>query len=285
MGGSDSGMKNGKSIAKKAGYGIFLVSVSVIMLLPIYYLLVTTFKTPAEAVASPLGLPVHFTFDNYAKAIEAMNYGQAFKNNMIITVTSVLFLIVFASMAAYVIARSEQKLFKVMYSVFLVGLIIPFQVSIIPLYKIISGVNLMNTHLGVILVNVFCINLPLSIFLMRGFINTVPQELEEAALIDGCGTFQCFWRIIFPLLKPIVSTVAILNTLAIWNDFMTPLLFLQSSEKQVLLQQVYRNVGAFSTDWTSFFPMLVMATLPLVIFYFIMQRQIIEGVVAGAVKG
>ena len=172
-----------------------------------------------------------------------------------------------------------------MYSVFLVGLIIPFQVSIIPLYKIISGVNLMNTHLGVILVNVFCINLPLSIFLMRGFINTVPQELEEAALIDGCGTFQCFWRIIFPLLKPIVSTVAILNTLAIWNDFMTPLLFLQSSEKQVLLQQVYRNVGPFSTDWTSFFPMLVMATLPLVIFYFIMQRQIIEGVVAGAVKG
>ena len=143
----------------------------------------------------------------------------------------------------------------------------------------------MNTHLGVILVNVFCINLPLSIFLMRGFINTVPQELEEAALIDGCGTFQCFWRIIFPLLKPIVSTVAILNTLAIWNDFMTPLLFLQSSEKQVLLQQVYRNVGPFSTDWTSFFPMLVMATLPLVIFYFIMQRQIIEGVVAGAVKG
>lgn len=274
-----------RSIPKKIGYWIFLAAVSLIMLLPIYYLLVTTFKSPAEAVASPLGLPTHITFDNYVKAIEVMNYGQALKNNLVITITSVVFLVVFASMAAYVVARSKKKIFSVMYSVFLVGLIIPFQISIIPLYKIISGMNLMNTHMGVILVDVFCINLPLSIFLMRGFISTVPLELEEAALIDGCGTFQCFWRIIFPLLKPIVATVAILDTLAIWNDFMTPLLFLQSSEKQVLLQQVYRNVGPFSTDWTSFFPMLVMATLPLVIFYLIMQKQIIEGVVAGAVKG
>ena len=239
-----------RSIPKKIGYGIFLAAVSLIMLLPIYYLLVTTFKSPAEAVASPLGLPTHITFDNYVKAIEAMNYGQALKNNLVITITSVVFLVVFASMAAYVVARSKKKIFSVMYSVFLVGLIIPFQISIIPLYKIISGMNLMNTHMGVILVDVFCINLPLSIFLMRGFISTVPLELEEAALIDGCGTFQCFWRIIFPLLKPIVATVAILDTLAIWNDFMTPLLFLQSSEKQVLLQQVYRNVGPFSTDWT-----------------------------------
>lgn len=172
-----------------------------------------------------------------------------------------------------------------MNSVFMVGLIIPFQISIIPLYKIISGMHLMNTHMGVILVDVFCVNLPLSIFLMKGFINTVPIELEEACFIDGAGTFRCFWKIIFPLLKPIVATVAILDTLAIWNDFMTPLLFIQSSERQVLLQQVYRNVGPFSTDWTSFFPMLVMATLPLVVFYLIMQKQIIEGVVAGAVKG
>lgn len=145
--------------------------------------------------------------------------------------------------------------------------------------------HLMNTHLGVIMVDVFCINMPLSIFLIRGFINTVPKELEEAAFIDGCGTFQCFWKIIFPLLKPIVSTVAILDALSIWNDFMTPLLFIQSSTKQVLLQQVYKNVGPFSTNWTSFFPMLVMATLPLVAFYLLMQKQIIEGVVAGAVKG
>lgn len=274
-----------RDIFLKGVYTLFLIAVAGIIMLPIYYLLVTTFKTPAEAVANPLGLPINFTFENYSKAIKAMNYTTALKNNLIIAGSSVGLLVFLSSMAAYVIARSKRKMFKWMYSIFLGGLIIPFQISIIPLYKIIAGMNLMNTHLGVILVNVFCINLPLSIFLMRGFINTVPLELEEAAIIDGCGTFTCFWKIVFPLLKPIVSTVAILNTLAIWNDFMTPLLFLQSPSKQVLLQQVYRNVGPFSTDWTSFFPMLVMSTLPLIIFYLIMQKQIIEGVAAGAVKG
>lgn len=274
-----------KKAAKKAGYGVFLTAVFLIMIIPIYYLLVTTFKTPAEAAESPLGLPRHFTFENYSRAIEAMGYGQALKNNLIIAVVSVVLLIVFASMSAYVIARSRKKLFQIMNSIFMVGLIIPFQISIIPLYRMLAAADLMNTHTAVILVDVFCINLPLSVFLMRGFIHTVPEELEDAALIDGCGIFQCFWKIIFPLLKPIISTVAILDTLAIWNDFMTPLLMLQSSEKQVLLQQVYKNVGPFSTNWTSFFPMLVMATLPLVLFYLIMQKQIIEGVVAGAVKG
>lgn len=274
-----------KKIVGKFLYNLFLIVILVVIMLPIYYLLVTTFKTPAEATISPLGLPKNFTLENYIKAFKAMNYLHTLKNNLIIALGSVSFLVVFSSMAAYVIARSRTKLFRGMYAIFLGGLIIPFQISIIPLYKIISGLNLMNTHLGVIIINVFCINLPLSIFLMRGFINTVPLELEEAAIIDGCGTFTCFWKIIFPLLKPIVSTVAILNTLAIWNDFLTPLLFLQSPSKQVLLQQVYRNVGPFSTDWTSFFPMLVMSTLPLVIFYFIMRKQIIAGVAAGAVKG
>lgn len=274
-----------KNAVKKAGYGLFLGIVFLIMMIPIYYLLITTFKTPAEAAARPLGLPQHLTFENYSRAIEAMGYGQALKNNLIIAVISVILLIIFASMSAYVIARSNRKLFQFMNAVFMVGLIIPFQISIIPLYKMLAAVDLMNTHAAVILVDVFCINLPLSIFLMRGFIHTVPVELEDAALIDGCGIFQCFWRIIFPLLKPVISTVAILDTLAIWNDFMTPLLLLQSSDRQVLLQQVYKNVGPFSTNWTSFFPMLVMATLPLVIFYLIMQKQIIEGVVAGAVKG
>lgn len=274
-----------RNILNKLGYGMILLLLILIMFIPIYYLLVTTFKTPAEAVARPLGIPRDFTFNNYIKAIKAMNFGQALMNNLIIAVISVIFLLVFSSMSAYVIARSKRRIFQFMYFLFMAGLIIPFQISIIPLYKIISGLKLMNTHPGVILVDVFCINLPLSIFLFRGFINTVPIELEEAALLDGCGTFQCFWRIIFPLLKPIVSTVAILDTLAVWNDFMTPLLFLQSPKKQVLLQQVYRNVGPFSTDWTSFFPMLVMATVPLVLFYLIMQKQVIEGVVTGAVKG
>ncbi|MFZ7942694.1 carbohydrate ABC transporter permease [Neobacillus sp. 19] len=276
-------MKN--KLIGKTFYRLGLMVICVFVFLPIYYLIITTFKSPSEAAASPLGLPKSLTFGNYAKALDAMNYLQAFKNNVIITGVAVILLVFFATMAAYVIARSKKKIIKMMYSIFLVGLIIPFQIAIVPLYQIISGLHLMNTHLGVILVSVFCINLPLSIFLLRGFINTVPIELEEAAFMDGCGTFRTFWLIIFPLLKPIISTVVILNTLAIWNDFLTPLLFLQSPEKAVLLQEVYKNVGPFSTDWTSFFPMLVMSTLPLVVFYILMQKRVIDGVVAGSVKG
>jgi len=139
------------------------------MLLPIYYLVITTFKTPAEAAASPLGLPEHFTLENYIKALDAMAYGRALCNNLVITGCAVGLLLVFSSMAAYVIARSPRKVFQRMYSVFMVGLIVPFQIAIIPLYRIISGLHLMNTLPGVIVIDVFCINLPLSIFLFRGF--------------------------------------------------------------------------------------------------------------------
>ena len=257
----------------------------IIMLTPIYYLVVTTFKSPEEATKSPLGLPSNPTFDNYIRALDAMNYGHSLANNLVIASFSVTLLIIFASMGAYAIARSRKKIFKNFFSLFMIGLIIPFQVAIIPLYKIVSAFHLMDTLQGVIIINVFCINLSLSLFLFKGFINTVPAELEEAAFIDGCGVIRAFWLIVFPLLKPVVATVAILSALAIWNDFLTPLLFLQSPDNLVLLQQVYRNVGPFATNWTSFFPMLVLATLPLAIFYLLMQKNIVEGVVAGSVKG
>lgn len=273
------------SILKRILYYIGLVVIGVTFFLPLYYLVITTFKTPEEAAMSPLGLPPTWSFANYSKALEVMNYGQALKNNLIITVSAVVLLIIFSSMAAYVIARSKKKIYNVMFLIFLVGLIIPFQVAIVPLYSIISGLGLMNTHLGVIVISVFCINMPLSIFLLKGFISTVPIELEEAAYMDGAGTFKTFWLIVFPLLKPIIVTLVILNTLAIWNDFLTPLLFLQSPDKAVLLQEVYKNVGPFSTNWTSFFPMLVMSVLPLVVFYMLLQRKVMEGVVTGAVKG
>ena len=152
-----------RSIALNLLYAI----VGEMMLLPIYYLIVTTFKTQTEATIIPLGLPKHLTFDNYINAFNAMNYPRALLNNVLITGSAVIVLILISSMAAYVIARSKKKIYKWMFSIFMVGLIIPFQIAIIPLYKIISSMHLMNTLPGVILINVFCINLPLSIFLFR----------------------------------------------------------------------------------------------------------------------
>jgi len=214
-----------------------------------------------------------------------MHFLRALRNNLIIVVFAVLFLILFSSMAAYAIVKGKGRLTKLMFSVFMVGLIIPFQITMFPLLRIAGWLGMINTLPGVIIINVFCINLSLSIFLFRGFINTIPAELEEASSIDGCGVFKTFRVIIFPLLRPIIATVAILDALAVWNDFMTPLLFLQSRDRGVLLQEVFRNVGPFATNWTVFFPMLVLSVLPMVIIYLVLQRHIIEGVVAGAVKG
>ena len=156
--------------------------------------------------------------------------------------------------------------------------------SILGLYKLIRGLNLMNTLWSVIFVDI-AVNLPFATFLFKSFVSTIPVELEEAAKIDGSGVFRTFWTITFPLLKPTLATVAILNTLTIWNHFMGPLYFLQSREKDVILQEIYCNIGQFSTDWTSLFPMMVLGVLPLLVFYLVMQKFIIGGVMSGSVKG
>ena len=157
--------------------------------------------------------------------------------------------------------------------------------NIVSLYKIVKSFHLMNSAFAVILVNV-AINTPQGVFLFKEFIeSTIPRELEEAAEIDGCSVGKKFFSIVLPLLKPVISTVVIIVTLNVWNEFMTPLLFLQSREKDVILQEVSRNIGQFSTDWTALFPMLMLGVAPLMIFYVFMQKYIIAGVAAGAVKG
>lgn len=277
-------MKNKRIVANVARYTA-LCLLSVIVIIPIYYLVVTTFKTSTEAAVSPMGLPSHFDFTSYVNAFEKMQYPRAFKNTLIITGCSVVGLILVSSMCGYVLNRKGKH--KVAQSIFLLilsGMMFPYQMSILGLYKVIQQMHLMNSLLGVILINI-AINIPFATFLIKSFVNTIPIELEEAAMIDGCGVFRTFWIITFPLMKPTIATVAILNTLTIWNDFMGPLYFLQSRENNVILQEVYRNIGQFSTDWTSLFPMMVLGVLPLVIFYLFMQRYIIGGVMNGSVKG
>ena len=170
------------------------------------------------------------------------------------------------------------------FTLLLSGMLFPYQMSILGLYRLIQAMGLMNHLMAVILIDIAC-NIPFATFMFRSFVATIPIELEEAARIDGAGTFRTFWTITFPLMKPIVATISILNALTIWNDFMGPLYFLQVREKDVLLQEIYRNVGQFSTDWTSLFQMLVLGALPLLLFYLFMQRYIIGGVMSGSIKG
>lgn len=264
---------------------IIMIVLAVIWFIPIYYLIVTTLKTPQEATLNPLGLPKSLQIQNYVEAWKNMQFPRAFGNTLFITVCAVLLIVVLGSMAAYALARTRSKLSSGLFLLFLAGLIVPFQMNIVSLYKIVKNLKLMNTLFAVILVDA-AINTPQAIFLFKEFIETtVPKELEEAAAIDGCSVIRKFFMIVLPLLKPVISTVVIVVTLNVWNEFMTPLLFLQSREKDVILQEVTRNIGQFSTDWTALFPMLMLGVAPLMIFYIFMQKYIIAGVAAGAVKG
>ncbi|MBS5933187.1 MAG: carbohydrate ABC transporter permease [Clostridiales bacterium] len=264
---------------------IIMVIIAVIWFIPIYYLIVTTLKNPAEATNSPLALPKTLQFSNYVSAWVNMQFPRAFGNTLFITVVAVIFIVIFGSMAGYALARTKTKTGTRVFLFFLAGLIVPFQMNIVSLYKIVKGFNLMNTVFAVILVNV-AINTPQAVFLFKEFVEaTVPKELEEAAAIDGCPIVKRFFIVVLPILKPIISTVVIVVTLNVWNEFMTPLLFLQSRENDVILQEVSRNIGQFATDWTALFPMLMLGVAPLMIFYIFMQKYIIAGVAAGAVKG
>lgn len=264
---------------------IIMIILAVIWFIPIYYLIVTTLKSPQEATASPLGIPRVFQFKNYVEAWINMEFPRAFANTLFITASAVFLIVIFGSMAGYALARTKTKLGNRMFLLFLAGLVVPFQMNIVSLYKIVKNLHLMNTLFAVILVDV-AINTPQAVFLFKEFIeSTIPKELEEAAAIDGCSVIRRFFSIVLPLLKPVISTVVIIVTLNVWNEFMTPLLFLQSRENDVILQEVTRNIGQFATDWTALFPMLMLGVAPLMIFYIFMQKYIIAGVAAGAVKG
>ena len=243
---------------------VFLSLLALVVLIPIYYLVVTTFKSSTEAAVAPMALPSSWDFSGYVDAFQAMQYPRAFKNTFLITFISVAGLILVSSMCGYVLNRREKfKITKVIFLLILSGIMFPYQMSILGLYKVIRGLHLMNSLTGVILVDI-AINIPFATFLIKSFVSTIPIELEEAAKIDGAGVSRTFWTITFPLMKPMIATVAILNTLTIWNDFIGPLYFLQSREKDVILQEVYRNIGQFSTDWSSLLQMIVLGVHPLV---------------------
>lgn len=264
---------------------VCMAILAVMVLVPIYYLIVTTFKTSAEATVAPMALPSSFDLSGYARAFQKMQYPRALMNTVIITVCSVAGIIIVSAMCGYALNRKgNYRLSKMTFTLLLSGMLFPYQMSILGLYRLIQTMGLMNHLTAVILIDVAC-NIPFATFMFRSFVSTIPVELEEAARIDGAGTFRTFWTITFPLMKPIVATISILNALTIWNDFMGPLYFLQVREKDVLLQEIYRNVGQFSTDWTSLFQMLVLGALPLLVFYLFMQRYIIGGVMSGSIKG
>ena len=274
-----------REMRRTLALSLIALALLVLFMLPVYYLVVSTFKSPAEMAAAPLALPTRLSFERYGKAFVDMQYPKAFFNTFFIAVFTVLLNLSASAMAGYSLARCDTRLNRAIFLFFVAGMMIPVQMGLSSLYKLISAMHLVDQPFSVIFINAAsgCIS---SIFLIKSFVSSsIPREIEESATLDGCSIFGIFLHIVLPLLRPVLATLAIIILLGSWNDYMNPLLFLHSRERHVILQELSRNLGQFSNDWTSMFPMLVLGILPLTIVYILLQRFIISGVAAGSVKG
>lgn len=260
----------------------------VIYIVPFLMVLINSLKEKTDIIRNPLALigEKGITLRNFSEAVEKMDFFQALGNSLFITIISTMLIVLFASMAAYIISRKNWLACKVMLVLMILSLAIPFQVLMIPLVSIYGGIfRILNHRATLIFMHTgFCVSM--SCFLFYGTIKaTIPMELEEAASIDGCSQFQIFRKIVFPLLKPTIATTVIINALNIWNDYLLPSLILSDSRLRTLPIATRVFYGAFSADLGLLMAALVLMILPILILYLFLQKHIIDGVVAGAVKG
>jgi raffinose/stachyose/melibiose transport system permease protein len=261
---------------------VIMIPVALIVALPLYYIVVNTFKTQQEMSSSPFALPNRLSLDNYATVFGTVPLVQSFANTILVTVASLVLMLVIGSAAAYGMIIGNARLNRWFGAVLVLGFIIPSQSTLIPLYRLLVRIGLIDTLSGLVLLysagSIFCY------FLIQGYMKSIPYELVEAARIDGANAFAIYWRIVLPLIQPILVTVAVFQTMWIWNDFM-PNVFLVSPEKSTLVLQVYKSVGEFTTDWPSFMTLSVLALLPMVVFFVFTQLHIVSGLLAGGVEG
>lgn len=279
-------MKKSKRVGNNVIFFV-LLTLSVLFLVPIIIVVINSFKSRIYISSQPLKLPNAETFvalENYINGVTTSDFFSAFLRSLFITVVSVILIVLFASMAAWYIVRSNSKITKGIYYMLVFSMIVPFQMVMYTMTYVTNRANLDNLF-GITFVYLG-FGAGLSVFMLCGFIKSIPLEIEEAAMIDGASPIQAFFTVVFPMLKPTAITVAILNTMWIWNDYLLPYLVLGSDKKTIPVAIQLAMQGAYgSTDYGGFMAMLVLAIVPIIIFYIFCQKYIIKGVVAGAVKG
>ncbi len=279
-------MKKSKRVGNNVIFFVLLI-LSVLFLVPIIIVIINSFKSRIYISSQPLKLPNAETFvalENYINGVTSSDFFSAFLRSLFITVVSVILIVLFASMAAWYIVRSNSKITKGIYYMLVFSMIVPFQMVMYTMTYVTNRANLDNLF-GITFVYLG-FGAGLSVFMLCGFIKSIPLEIEEAAMIDGASPIQAFFTVVFPMLKPTAITVAILNTMWIWNDYLLPYLVLGSDKKTIPVAIQLAMQGAYgSTDYGGFMAMLVLAIVPIIIFYIFCQKYIIKGVVAGAVKG
>ena len=266
---------------------VILSALAVLFMVPMILVLINSFKSKLYISSEPFAFPNSETFvgfENYLNGLKSSGFLAAFGRSLFITVASVILIVVCTSMTSWYLIRVKNKLTKGLYYAFVFSMIVPFQMVMFTMTYIVGKLNL-NNVLGIVFVYL-AFGAGLSVFMLSGSVKSIPLEIEEAATIDGCNPLQCFFRVVFPILKPTAITVAILNAMWIWNDYLLPYLILGTGNKTIPVAIQIAMQGAYGdTDMGGFMAMLVLAIIPIIVFYLLCQKHIIKGVIAGAVKG
>ncbi len=279
-----------KTESSKVISNVILMCFCLIYLFPIYLILTNSFKSRAEMYENMVALPAKISAKYYESAISKMNLSISLRNSLVITVVSIAILVILCSMTAWMFVRSENKLSKVLFGLLVATMLIPFQTIMMPLMQEMNwignhvGIKMVDTIPGLLFMYVG-FGAGMGVFLYHGFVTSVPKSLEEAAIIDGCNTWQTFWRIVFPILKPTTMTVIILDVIWIWNDYLLPSLTLKAKSNRTIPISTAKFFGQYTISWNEAMAALVITIVPVAIFYLACQKYIIKGVAAGAVKG
>lgn len=262
---------------------IVVWTIALICAVPLYYVVISSFKTPIDMIKHPLQLPTKWLWNNYIDAFADGTIIQAFINTIIVTAVAVILQVLIGSLAAYGVVQKKSLFTMIIGSILMITFAIPVQATLLPLYRMESSIGLTDTLTGLVALYmgscVFCY------FLIVGYMKALPQELFEAAKIDGAGPFRIYWTIVLPLIRPIIVAVVVFQTMGTWNDFLLPSVFLSSTDKQTVVLQVYNAVQQFTTNWPLFMATTVLALIPVFIFFCFCQKWIVSGLLAGSVKG
>lgn len=263
---------------------LLLSVLAVISFFPIYMVLINSLKTQGEMFDNILSLPTKLHFENYTQAYYKINLLSSVTNSITVSIIGIGGILIFSALAGYKLSRTSGKVSNAIFYLFIASMLVPFHSIMIPLTRVSKALAVQGTIFGLGLIYIG-LGVNLAIFLYHGFVKSIPRELEESAQMDGCGQFQTFCRIILPLLLPITITIAILNFLWVWNDFLLPLLMLTNVENYTLILSTNMLFGEYNKEWSLILASLILTAIPVVIIYAFFQKFIMAGIAEGAVKG
>lgn len=273
-----------KAKFKRSIVYLILIVFALINAYPVLWMFLNSFKTESEFAMDRLGLPSTFRFQNYIDAWNTVNFGELFLNSIIVSVVAVVLTVLFSALAAYFIARFKFRFNKWVYGFFVFGMLIPIHATLVPMFILMMRLGLLNTRTSLILPYI-AFSLPIAIFLLVSFMKSFPKEVEESAIMDGAGIFRVFWSIILPMTRPALATVTILSFINNWNEFVFALVLIKDPALATLPLGLQNFAGQYTTDYVGQMAGLTMTLVPILIIYLLLEKELVKGMIGGAVKG